>query len=168
MKTIKNVLLALFVLSCINAPGQNYKTGIGVRLGGLTTGLTFRTFVNSNSAIEGIAGFGNKNFVLTGLYEKFKPVSNAAGLQWFYGGGAHIGFFSYGSSYWYYKNKGTHIYVEEPGHSSSVFGIDFILGMDYKFNNAPLNIGLDLKPFVDFIYGTQGYFDGALSFRFVF
>lgn len=165
---MRKILTVFFTFLFLQAHAQNYKTGIGVRLGGLTSGLTVRGFVNENSAIEGIAGFGHKSFLLTGLYEKFKPINNAAGLQWFYGGGVHLGFFRYGGSYYYYKNRGTHIYYSEEGGSQAVFGLDFIIGLDYKFNNAPLNIGLDLKPMVDFFDGAQLYFDGALSFRFVF
>lgn len=168
MKIVKKSLVVILILLITASAGaQNYKTGIGVRFGGFTSGLTFKTFVNSTSAIEAIGSFGHRSFLLTGLYEKHKAVSNAQGLQWLYGGGAHMGFFRYGGSYWIYKNKGTHIYVEEEGVSRSVFGVDFILGLDYKFNNAPLNIGLDIKPFFDFYNGTQGYFDGAFSFRFV-
>lgn len=166
---MKRLLITLTLSVCLlnlSSSAQDYHTGIGVRLGGLTSGLTAKHFVNSNSAIEGIASFGYRTFLLTGLYEKHQPIPDAAGLSWFYGGGAHIGFFSYGGYYRSYK--GRYYYVDYPGESAAVVGIDFILGLDYKFNKAPFNIGLDLKPFVDFYSGTSGYFDGALSFRFVF
>lgn len=162
------VLSIAFLSGIIQLNAQDYKTGIGVRLGGLTSGITVRGFVNSNSAIEGIVSFGHRSFLITGLYEKFKPIPNAEGLTWFYGGGIHFGFFRYGGTYYYYKEKGNKIYVVREGDSRVVPGADFIIGMDYKFKGAPLNLGLDLKPFIDFIDGTELYFDGALSFRFVF
>lgn len=164
----KTILIISMFLCLSNVFAQDYKTGIGVRLGGLTSGLTVRGFTNSNTALEGIASFGHRTFIITGLYEKFRPISNAQGLTWFYGGGAHIGFFRYGGRYYTIHDNGRKIYVSDSGDSRVVIGADFIIGLDYKFNNAPLNVGLDLKPFVDFVDGVEGYFDGALSFRFVF
>lgn len=168
MTSLKKIFIpALLILVCTFAEAQSYNTGIGLRLGGVTNGITFKHFVNSNSAFEGLLGFGHKSFLITGLYERHIPISNAPGLQWFYGGGAHLGFFGYDGHYHTYKDHG-HYYVVEEGDNTVALGLDFILGLDYKFNNAPINIGLDLKPFIDFHDGVYGYFDGAFSFRFVF
>src|SRR6185436_6040851 len=142
-------ILAAAILFCTltTANAQYYNTGIGVRLGGLTSGITVKHFVNSSAAIEGIASFGYRAFVLTGLYEKHNNIANANGLTWLYGGGAHLGFFRYGGYYYVYKYHGNHYYyVEREGDNAVIGGLDLILGMDYKFNNAPLNISLDLKP----------------------
>jgi hypothetical protein len=163
---MKRVLITFMILASLHVAAQDYHTGIGIRLGGLNSGLTVKHFVNSRAAVEGILGFGYRHFMLTGLYEVHQPIANAPGLAWYYGGGAHIGFFNYGG---YYRNyKGRPYYVEYDGDHAAVFGIDGIVGIEYKFNKAPLNIGLDIKPFFDIYNGVSGYFDGALSFRFVF
>lgn len=180
-KSITTALLMLFVSTATlyaqqNKPdnsgdGQNYNTGIGVRLGGLTSGLTVKHFVNPNGgAVEGILGFGYRSFIITGLYEKHNDISTAPGLKWLYGLGAHVGFFRYGGYYYRvkYDKHGYVYYADYPDGTATVAGIDFILGLDYKFNNAPFNIGLDIKPFFDFFNGPYGYFDGALSVRFAF
>ena len=152
--------------------GQDYKTAIGVRLGGLTSGLTVKGFTGPTTALEGLLGFGHRSFVITGLYEKHKDISSAPGLKGLYGIGGHVGFFRYGGYYYRVKyngyGKGYVYYADYPGNSATVAGVDFILGLDYKFNNAPFNMGLDIKPFVDFFNGPYGYFDGALSIRFAF
>lgn len=150
--------------------GQDYKTGIGVRLGGLTSGVTIKGFTNPTTALEGIMSFGYRSFVITGLYEKHKDVNSAPGLKGLYGAGAHLGFFRYGGYYYLvrYDRNGYVYYAGYPGNTATVFGIDFILGLDYKFRNAPFSVGLDVKPFVDFYNGPYGYFDGALSIRFAF
>ncbi len=167
-KTIRICALATLI-SFSAYSQQDYKMGIGVRLGGATSGLTVRGFTNNNTALEGILGIGYRNFMITGLYEKFKPITNAPGLKWFYGGGAHIGFFRYGAHYYrYYVKHGDHLYVEAEGETAAVAGIDFIIGLDYKFKDAPISIGVDLKPFFDFWDGVEGYWDGALSLRFAF
>jgi len=168
MKHLKKVMCSLSLIFAFTfANAQNYNNGIGIRLGGVANGITFRHFMNANSAFEGLLGFSHNSFLITGLYERHIPINNAPGLQWFYGGGAHIGFFGYEGHYRTYKDHG-HYYVVEEGENTAALGLDFILGLDYKFNNAPLNIGLDLKPFIDFHDGVYGYFDGAFSFRFVF
>jgi hypothetical protein len=53
-------------------------------------------------------------------------------------------------------------------NNSAVVGIDGIIGLDYKFRNAPINIGIDIKPFMDFYSGASLFGDGALNFRFIF
>ena len=87
----KLILTLAFAGVFLSASSQDYHTGIGLRLGGLNSGLTVKHFVNSNSAIEGILGFGYKHFLITGLYEKQTPIADAPGLAWYYGGGAHLG-----------------------------------------------------------------------------
>lgn len=164
---MRRLIIFLLVAAATGARAQDYRTGIGVRLGGHSSGFSVRGFTNENTAIEGLLSFGHKSFLITGLYEKFKPVSNATGLSWFYGAGLHLGYFRTNGTYFLYKNKRDRIYVQEDGKSKWVPGIDFIIGLDYKFNGAPLNVGLDLKPFMDIIDGTELYFEGALSFRFV-
>lgn len=167
---MKKLLLIALLFVTIGAKAQQYSTAIGLRLGGFNNGLTVKHFVNTSGALEGIASFGRQSFRITGLYEKHTAFPNAEGLSWYYGGGAHIGFFSneYGYSYWrYYGKKGNYVFVSDPYRDNSVaFGADFILGLEYKFQKAPVNIGLDIKPFVDFVPGFFGYWEGALSVRF--
>lgn len=167
-KTIRLLIIFCSLFTSLHAQDAEKKTGIGFRFGGMTSGITFRAALKNDAAFEGIVSFGHKSFLITGLYEKMKSIESTEGLKWFYGIGGHLGFFQRGGTYWVYKNKGHHVYYFEEGGSKAVPGIDFIIGMDYTFKNAPFNISLDVKPFMDFIEGTELYFDGALSFRFVF
>jgi hypothetical protein len=172
---MKRKLAILFFISslftAINISyGQNYATGLGVRLGAASSGITIKHFLSSTGAIEGIVGFGRHHVMFTGLYEAQRPFPTE-GLSWYYGGGAHIGFFRFrnGDGYYYYKSHGTHIvYYDDDAHSEVAFGVDFILGMEYKLINAPVAFSLDVKPFVDLTPGVSGYWDGALTIRFTF
>jgi hypothetical protein len=150
--------------------GYNYNTAIGARFGGLTSGLTVKHFTNPTTVLEGILSFGHSSVLLTGLYEKHYDIASAEGLKWLYGLGGHVGFFRYGGYYYrvVYDHDHRIYYVSDPGNTATVAGIDFILGLDYKFRDAPFNIGMDIKPFIDFYNGAYGYFDGALSVRFAF
>jgi hypothetical protein len=148
---------------------QDYHNAIGFRLGGMTSGITFKHFGKPQGAFEGILSFGYRTFLITGLYEQHNIIANSPGLRWFYGGGGHVGFFRYGGYYYWVHKNGKFVYVDEPnGTSRAVVGLDFMLGLDYKFKDAPIDLSLDLKPFVDFWDGPYGYFDGALSARFTF
>jgi len=138
-----------------------YNTAIGVRLGGLTSGITLKTFLKSDVALEGILSFGRNSFLVTGLYEQQNSIVSARGLQWFYGAGAHIGFFRNDGSY--YAFRGDRVY-----NNMSVVGLDGIIGLDYKFSGAPINVALDVKPILDFFDGTAVYFDTGLSIRITF
>jgi hypothetical protein len=164
---IFRLAVLLFILSASVANAQPYETGIGFRLGGISQGISVKHYVNSNSALEGVLSFGRHALLITGLYERHQPFPNTEGLSWFYGGGAHIGFFSgdYTYYYWYHKDK-VKYYEFEHYDATTFIGADFILGLEYKFRNAPVDIGLDVKPFVDFVPGVYGYWEGALSLRF--
>jgi hypothetical protein len=165
MKKLQKHTLIIALLSILSfaTTAQKYKTAIGFRFGGQTNGLTVRHFTNSKTALEGILSAGHNAILVTGLYEKFVPISGASGLNWFYGIGGHVGFFREDGYYFY--NKKRVIYYD---NNSAVVGIDGIIGLDYKFKNAPINIGIDIKPFMDFYSGASLFGDGALNFRFIF
>jgi len=169
---IRTFRIAVIVISLTimttSSNAQPYQTGIGARFGGITSGLTVKHFTEMNSAVEGILSFGQHSFLITGLYEKHNPFAKVEGLNWFFGGGAHIGFFNdhYGGGYYYYKYKGNKVIVVEDAESDVSFGVDFILGMEYKIKNAPVSLSFDLKPFIDFVPGVYGYWEGAFTFRF--
>jgi hypothetical protein len=88
---------------------------------------------------------------ITGLYEIHGPITGAKGLQWYIGPGAHIGFYNT-------KNGG-----------GTFIGIDGVLGLDYKFNGAPINISLDWQPSFEFGdgHGFAGSW-GGLGIRYTF
>jgi hypothetical protein len=135
---------------------QEYKTGIGIRAG-FSSGLTIKHFLSRKAAFEGLITTRWQGFDLTGLYEVHGKAFNADHLNWYYGGGAHIGFYNGDHAYW--GNNGT---------SYTVIGIDGILGLEYTFEEIPINIGIDWKPALNII-GYSGFWsEGALSVRYVF
>ena len=169
MKKVK--ILFAFILMSMVASAQDYQTGLGFRLGVINSGITVKHFTGSTSALEGIIGFARHSISITGLYEKHQAFPNAPGLKWFYGLGGHVGFFQgdyrYGD-FRYYKYKGNKVIVYDDKYytSSTYLGVDFIIGLEYKFTGAPITLRLDVKPQIDIVPGFYGYFDGALSFRF--
>jgi hypothetical protein len=159
MSKSKLILFAFVIISSFSVHAQNYRTGLGIRFGGLSNGITLKHFISSASALEGIASLGNRTIIITGLYELHSSVDKSKLFKFYYGVGAHIGFFQIGGYYNYYNNYYT---------NQSVVGIDGIIGLGYKFYSAPINIGMDFKPFIDFNDRSNFYFDGGLSVRYTF
>lgn len=109
---------------------STYKTAIGVKF--YPGAISFKHFFNSKDALELLGYFRNYGARITGLYEIHGNISNAGGLKWYIGPGAHVSFYS--SQY---------------GGGGSV-GIDGVLGLDYKIPSAPINLSLDWQPSFDF------------------
>jgi len=146
------VLFAVTFLQAQNrgANSSSYTTALGVKVwdGG---GISIKHFVSDNNALEGIGYFWSQGVRITGLYEIHGPIPGAAGLRWYIGPGAHIGF---------YNTK---------FGNGSFAGIDGVLGLDYKFKGAPVNISLDWQP--SFEFGDNRGFVGSwggLGIRYTF
>jgi len=151
---------------------SGYSTSIGLR-GGYTSGITLKHFVKSNAAIEVIVGTRYEGFSLTGLYELHS--ANAFGisqLTWEYGLGARVG--SYRGSRFYGSGRGR---CDGPNdrrcadywgnRSLTAVGLVGIGGLEYKFDEIPFTISLDLIPVVYLNYWSNNFIDASLSVRYI-
>jgi hypothetical protein len=153
----KRIIIFLMVMSIVAmANGQEYKTGIGIRAG-FSSGLTIKHFENHKAAFEGLLTTRWQGFDITGLYEIHNQAFDVEHLNWYYGGGAHIGFYNGNFVSW-----GTNC------TAYTVVGIDGILGIEYTFNDLPINIGLDWKPVLNLIGYAGLWSEGGISVRYVF
>lgn len=136
--------------------GSDYKTALGVKL--YPGAVTVKHFTGKGKAIEGLGYISSDGFRLTGLYELHFPLGSVDGLQWYIGGGAHLGIWS---DNW--KNK-------YPARDGGVaLGVDGVLGLDYKIQGAPLNLSFDWQPSFNVI--GYNYFEGGwggLAVRYTF
>ena len=124
--------MLLFVTANLSAQKRNdgYTTAVGVKF--YPTALSIKHFIKDGHALEGLGYFSNTSFRITGLYEVHKDLNVIDGLRWYYGAGAHIGF--YKSKY----NGGTGI------------GVDGVLGLDFQLGEIPLDISIDWQPSFEF------------------
>ncbi|MFW5820712.1 MAG: hypothetical protein ACOCWA_05440 [Bacteroidota bacterium] len=157
---MKNKLIFTLFLSILINYGvhaQDYINSVGFR-GGLSQGITYKHFVTTTDAVDGILAMRWGGFNITGLYERHIEAFDVEYLYFFYGGGAHIGFWDGDSNPWFDENRGY-----------TVIGIDGVIGLEYVFREIPFNIALDWKPGLNLI-GTTGFWGDelALSFRFIF
>ena len=154
----KSLLIVLLLVFSFGAKAQDYDMAIGLRLG-LGSGLTFKKVLSKNASFEGIAEF-RYGFNLTGLYEINRyDAFGEDRLNWYFGGGAHIG------SYRGYRSKRSGF--TNGGELS--LGLDGIIGIEYNFVEAPINLSLDWKPTINFA-GYNGFYgdNGSLSVRYIF
>lgn len=146
---MKKLIMSISMVACMGiankitaqSRGQNYTDAIGVKLldGG---GITYKHFIDDKNALEAIGFFWNRGTRITGLYEIHHNINGVSGLKWYIGPGAHVGFYN--------KNYG----------GGTFAGIDGVLGLDYKFNNAPFNVSLDWQPSFEFGSGYNNGFNG--------
>lgn len=119
----------IFIASSSNA---QYKNAVGVRLGD-AVGITYKTFIQSDRALDFILSLRSRRTALTGLYEIHNPINGAPGLRWYYGAGASIGSYNYRDND---RDDDSDLYVSADG----------VLGLDYVIPGSPLNLSLDWKP----------------------
>jgi hypothetical protein len=147
------LILAIFFTAAYSASAQNktansltYKTAVGVRIwnGGA---LNLKTFLTDKTALEFIGFLGTYGTRITGLYEFHGDLNTEGNLKWYLGFGGHASLYKVG--------KGG--------------GVDGVAGLEYKFENLPLNLALDWQPSIELgvaqLNGFQGGY-GGLAIRF--
>jgi hypothetical protein len=160
---MKKLLYGLLLFSFLTVGNESfaqtdYKTAIGLRAGS-GNGLTVKHFITDRNALEGILYARWNGLIVGGLYEVHRDIRDVRGLQWFYGGGAHLGTW----------NNRANPRWGNPNESYTVVGIDGIVGLDYKIQTIPINLSLDWKPAFNFT-GNAGFWgdEVALSIRYTF
>ncbi len=156
----KITLAGIVTILCFAAKAQNmgsdYKTALGIKF--YPGAISLKSFIKPNKALEGLAYIYSDGVRFTGLYEIHGDIAGAEGLKWYVGPGAHIGFWS---------DNWKHDHPHE--NSGMIFGVDGVIGLDYKFNGAPINVSLDWQPsftFVGYNYFEAGF--GGLGIRYTF
>lgn len=129
------VLLFILVIAAFSqGKAQNYNWAIGVRGGVTASGITVRHNFDPSNSIEAIIDFA-QGFNLYALYERNIPVIEE-GFNFYYGAGANIGAWDH-------------------HHSEFAFGIDGVIGLEYKLPTIPLAFSLDYKPNLNLIEKTK-------------
>jgi hypothetical protein len=141
--------------SSAQSMGSSYQTAVGIKF--WPGAISVKHFISDNAALEGLATFWDNGFRVTGLYEIHGDVDNAPGLKWYIGPGAHIGAYNGVLFHDHYYSSG-----------SLSLGIDGVVGLDYKINGAPIDLSLDIQPYLEL--AGHPYLDiwGGLCIRYTF
>ncbi len=168
MKRFSGIIL--MVLLAFSVVAQDNVNQIGMRFG-VTTGFTGKVITSNQLGFEGILGWRNGGMQAYGLVEVYQPLvpEKLDNLWIFFGGGVHAGFVT-----WYedpYYNEHPEDYYHGEGMVGAAFGIDGIMGAEYRFNTVPIAAGLDFKPFFEF-YGPfrfrANFWDFGVHVRYTF
>lgn len=163
MKKCFFLLTFVFVFVITQLQGQDYKSAVGARLGSPLS-ISYKTFISEQGALEGYIGFrGNVSYnwvSISGAYLHHQPleIEDIQNLKWYVGGGGSVMFWNYPNSV-----------VDD--FSSTALGIQGYLGLEYTFDDIPLNLTIDWIPTV-FVGGNLyinnfgvGY--GSLGVRYI-
>ncbi len=157
----KIIFIGVFILLVFSVNAQDYYTAVGIR-GGMSNGVTVKHFLSRVDAVEGIVATRWGGFIVTGLYE-FVHEFKTPGLNWYYGFGVHLGYWNGSRSekpgWWELEHDG----------GVTIMGADGILGIEYTFEDVPINISIDWKPVFNML-GYSGWWgdQAAASIRYTF
>lgn len=162
---LKFLFFSLALMGTITLSGQTYKSAIGARIGSPLS-ASFKTFISDDSAIELFINYRSDNvgfdvnwrrFGFGGAWQKHTPINAVDGLSWYAGGGAT-------AYYWSWSND-----VFFSDYNNFTFGIQAYGGVDYAFDNIPLNISVDWVPtfFINGYIRGFGADYGAISVRYI-
>lgn len=155
-------LILLTVFACFGTlalTAQSYDSSVGARFGSPLM-ASYKTFISEKAALEGMVGFrsfSSYNWInVAAAYQIHNPIGQLDGLSWYYGFGGSVYFWSFDN------NFGT-------DESSVSLGIQGYIGLDYAFEDFPLNLSIDWVPTI-FLNGFGNGFGGdygALSARYI-
>ncbi len=122
----KCALLFIGLIFVQVAKAQDYNSAIGIRYNSYSSfggpAISYKHFIKGNGAIE--ANVSLRNPAAIGVvYQVHKPFFTN-GLQWYYGGGGYFVF-------------------SQPKAGIGAVGV---IGLDYTFEEVPLNFSIDLRP----------------------
>jgi len=157
---MKNLVLSLIIVFgfCGISFGQDYNSAIGLRLG-LTTSVTYKSFLNETAAFEIFGSFRSQSFYnsfgVNGAYLIHNEIESVDRLKWYYGGGVGIAAYSYDTDY--------------TGNTGNIgFTLNGYLGLEYTLQDAPISFSIDWVP-TYIVGGVSGFGadNGALAVRYI-
>jgi hypothetical protein len=148
MKKLFLSVSLLLIIYTAQLQGQIVTKQAGIRCGyrsGFFYQLT-RESGNAEAGYNAMLGFNNNGIQVTGLriiYEtSLSNISPDLFFAWGYGG--HVGFI-YTDHIRYFGER----YSFREKRFSPVAGVDGWLAAEYRFRDVPINVSLNLKPFVE-------------------
>ena len=167
---ILSCLATVLLLGAQQAHAQ-YVTGIGIRGGKFNSGVSFKHFFDANNStgIEGLIGRSkigrDYGWIAKGFMVFQRPIMDSrmqAPFDVVFGFGMHGAYFKYG---YYYIEDGKEIPYALDVYT---FGVDAIIGLEYKLPWVPLSITADANPFFSLINKGPEWIDFGISLRYVF
>jgi len=173
----KFFLVILFLSVTLISSARRYYTGIGLRAGKFSTGVTFKHFYNTDNAtgLQIDAMYSNMSadgFTLKGYYLKqipFKIPIIQLPLDLVLGGGLHAAYFPFQNNNGYYKRVNADSIYRYPA-SVVTIGVDATVQIEYRIpiKKVPFTVSIDCNPFYEFYKRGPEWLDFGVSVRYVF
>jgi len=158
---MKKIVLILCLISSICIEAQVRQHALGIRLG-MLQGISYQYRTTAQFSFEGLGCVYRYDPIVLGFVQYRVPgfLDNDK-MSMFFGAGCH---FSYLSGY---KNTDWFPEYDDQQIRHFISGVDFQIGINYYFEEFPLNLSLDFRPAYNLV-GHQGYWYGvALSVRYL-
>jgi hypothetical protein len=127
------------------ALAQKYRTAAGIRSGGGNYGITIQQLVLPSTTLEGLGMLSPRERTATLLAERHFGILGPS-LNYYFGAGAHVGNHKDNGGFW---------------------GLDGIIGAEYKIAFVPVVLSIDFKPTVEFNSVDWNRFPTAISVRYI-
>ncbi len=165
MKKYCIIPFLLFII--IDSYSQDYFQAAGFR-GGVTSGITYKKFLNEMKAMEAILSFRKGGIQITTIrqYHELTLYKYSDNIYFMRGFGGHLGFF--------YDKPNTFLKFSFLQNKDRVFapviGIDAYFGLEYRADQLPLVFGIDYKPFIEFslLPFNMNIWDMAFYIKYIF
>ena len=145
---MKNLTYLIAICFCFalsqESKAQSFDQAIGARLG-YPLSISYKKFISESDAIEayaGTRGYVGYRWVNASVAYQRHAELGTPGLDWYWGVGASAFFYSFD-------------FVSDTGNLG--LGAQGYLGLQYTFDEAPVNVSLDWVPTVF----LTGYLSGA-------
>ena len=140
-------VIALVLGLALPAQAQKYTTALGARFGGGSGGygLTLQQRIVNNTTLEAIGLAAPREWSTTLLAEQHFGILGPS-LNYYFGAGGHAG-----------RNRET----------GPFYGLDGLIGAEYKIPIIPLVISFDFKPTMEFRSDDWARFPTAFSLRYI-
>ena len=159
----KIILIILLFAFCVNITcAQRKMVMVAARGTFHSPGASVTIFTDKKAAVHGIYSYSanKEKHLFSCLYTEHTSIKKLKGMSWFWGAGLHIGY-----------TRHIEISDPKPGFETQVIkeikktvgGTNVIFGMNYKMKHLPVFMGIDLKPYVNFINREAELWDGAAT-----
>ena len=160
------LLLIIFLIPGFFLCAQDFNQAIGIR-GGLSSGFEYRFFSDDANSYKLLLSTRDRGLQLHALKEfhQYYLFDFSDQLVFFSGAGLHVGFESWDiiryqhNTSWYETRN------------ALLAGIDGLAGLEYIFYEAPISLGIEVKPYFD-VFGRETFniqlFDFAFTLKYLF
>lgn len=160
------LILIILIISGSYLWAQGFNQAIGIR-GGLSSGFEYRIYTDDANSYKFLLSTRDRGlqFHILKEFHQYDMFSFTDQLVFFYGAGIHAGYerwdeFHLQNNVSWYNTR-----------TSAIAGLDGLVGLEYVFQEVPVSLGVEAKPYFEF-FGREMFdlnlFDFAFTVKYLF